>query len=522
MRLGRLIPLLSVALLLLVVPAAHAGLVVWAKNPSTNAPSGTWGEIWFANEDGSNARVLFAPAGKLPGVPAPFAAAQLRSPQLSDDGRTLTFSAQWNQLWFRGLATSCGLGCEGIYQVKDGVVTRISPDPTNVGTNGCPGAAVTDLCESFETGAVQLGDAILFSFTRDDWTNCVAQGSCPQSPTSSSTSIDAYRRQANGTFTRETVFSSAGCTTGTVEPQTYAFDAAGGAGGGVVFNGCTSAQSGGPVSTPDQNGAQVDIGIFHRSPNALAVAPDLSRVLAADAKPALNDDQAVWSFPIVQGGAGALTPADYILAIRSDAANALSPGKLALGAATLWTDASDGNLWRWPVTCGTSVTCSFGQEGQRVTNDSGATLSGPNGYWTGFVRFNRDPRWTPATSADIGWPPPAPATPPAGTPLPPAGTPAATPAGKPKLSTVKARCASKGARCRLRISWVADRPGSVRITVKPRRGKAVTTRVKVRAGKGSLTLPARQRARIKGLTITVQLVQGAVKGPVVTVRPATR
>ncbi len=490
--------------LVLASAASAAGVVVWAKNPSTNAPSGTWGEIWIANEDGSNPRVLFAPKGRLPGIPTPYAADQLHSPQLSDDGKTLTFSAQWNRRWFRGQAVSCGLFCEGVYRVRAGVVTRVSPAPPVAPTNGCAAAATTDMCQSFETDPVQVGDAIVYGDVSYYWVNCGLSG-CPLVSTADYNLIQSYAPAGAG-FAREKFINwDADCPANSFEPQNTAFDANA---SGFIFTGCVASGQNAPVSTPDAQGNQVDLARFYVPPMSLSLAPDATRVLATAARPSSGDDPAVWSFAVKPGGADALTPADYLVAIFEDDAQGLVATEASLGAASIWSGASDGNIWRWPVGCGATTSCRFAQNGTRVTTDAGGELRDPGSgaYWSAFVLFNTDPRWSPATRAQIGSPAPPPPPP------PPA----------PRLTSVSAVCANARGRCRLRLRWVANRAGTVTLVVKAPRRKAFTVRATARAGRGSVTLAARKLPRGKRYTITARLKAGAATSPAVVARPLVR
>jgi hypothetical protein len=106
--------------------SARAGQIVY--------PSGTG--IWVMNDDGSGSREL-VDATQVPGMEF------LGDPSVQPNGNEVAFVARWNQASAEQNAFTpaspgfCGGNCEGIYELRNGGVTRISPAPFACGGQPC-------------------------------------------------------------------------------------------------------------------------------------------------------------------------------------------------------------------------------------------------------------------------------------------------------------------------------------------------------------------------------------------------
>jgi hypothetical protein len=117
--------LLSILCAIAVAAPAHAGQIVY--------PAGT--AIWVMNDDGSAKRQL-VDATQVPGME------YLGNPSVQPNGTEVAFGGRWNQAFYEqnhwGSAPGmCGGNCEGIYELVNGAVTRISPAPFDCGAQPC-------------------------------------------------------------------------------------------------------------------------------------------------------------------------------------------------------------------------------------------------------------------------------------------------------------------------------------------------------------------------------------------------
>src|ERR1700742_1142681 len=104
---------------------AHAGQIVY--------PSGTG--IWVMNDDGSAKRQL-VDATQLPSME------YLGDPSVQPNGTEVAFDGRWNQAYYEqnhwGPAPGmCGGNCEGIYELVNGVATRVTNAPFDCGAQPC-------------------------------------------------------------------------------------------------------------------------------------------------------------------------------------------------------------------------------------------------------------------------------------------------------------------------------------------------------------------------------------------------
>jgi hypothetical protein len=104
---------------------AHAGQIVY--------PSGTG--IWVMNDDGSAKRQLID-ATQVPSME------YLGDPSVQPNGTEVAFDGRWNQAYYEqnhwGPAPGmCGGNCEGIYELVNGVATRITNAPFDCGAQPC-------------------------------------------------------------------------------------------------------------------------------------------------------------------------------------------------------------------------------------------------------------------------------------------------------------------------------------------------------------------------------------------------
>lgn len=123
--------LLAVALLALGAVRAH-GQIVYTHNEA----------IWTMNDDGSGQHAL-VPAVGFPGA----GVWTLGEPDALPDGSTVVFTATTsiNQAPVgTGPAGACGLNCSGTYELRNGVLTRLSADPA-------PCGVTQQWCTSFDT-----------------------------------------------------------------------------------------------------------------------------------------------------------------------------------------------------------------------------------------------------------------------------------------------------------------------------------------------------------------------------------
>lgn len=104
---------------------AHAGQIVY--------PSGTG--IWVMNEDGSANREL-VDVSQVQNME------HLGDPSIQPNGTEVAFDGRWNQAYYEqnhwGPAPGmCGGNCEGIYELANGAVTRITNAPFDCGAQPC-------------------------------------------------------------------------------------------------------------------------------------------------------------------------------------------------------------------------------------------------------------------------------------------------------------------------------------------------------------------------------------------------
>ena len=121
----RRLTILSLLCALGAATPAHAGQIVY--------PSGTG--IWVMNDDGSAKRQL-VDATQVPSME------YLGDPSVQPNGTELAFVGRWNQAYYEqnhwGPAPGmCGGNCEGIYELVNGVATRITNAPFDCGAQPC-------------------------------------------------------------------------------------------------------------------------------------------------------------------------------------------------------------------------------------------------------------------------------------------------------------------------------------------------------------------------------------------------
>lgn len=121
----RRLTILSVLCAIGVAAPAHAGQIVY--------PSGT--AIWVMNDDGSAKRQL-VDSTQVPGME------YLGDPSIQPNGTEVAFDGRWNQAFYEqnhwGSAPGmCGGNCEGIYELVNGAVTRITNAPFDCGAQPC-------------------------------------------------------------------------------------------------------------------------------------------------------------------------------------------------------------------------------------------------------------------------------------------------------------------------------------------------------------------------------------------------
>ncbi len=121
----RRLTILSVLCALAVAAPAHAGQIVY--------PSGDG--IWVMNDDGSAKREL-VDSTQVPSME------YLGDPSVQPNGTEVAFDGRWNQAFYEqnhwGAAPGmCGGNCEGIYELVNGAVTRITNAPFDCGAQPC-------------------------------------------------------------------------------------------------------------------------------------------------------------------------------------------------------------------------------------------------------------------------------------------------------------------------------------------------------------------------------------------------
>lgn len=133
---------------------AHAGQIVY--------PSGT--AIWVMNDDGSAKRQL-VDATQVSGME------YLGNPSVQPNGTEVAFDGRWNQAYYEqnhwGPAPGmCGGNCEGIYELVNGAVTRITNAPFDCGAQPCESQEVDprvardgSVAYVFQTYVSQMGQS---------------------------------------------------------------------------------------------------------------------------------------------------------------------------------------------------------------------------------------------------------------------------------------------------------------------------------------------------------------------------
>lgn len=121
----RRLTVLAVLCAIGVAAPAHAGQIVY--------PSGT--AIWAMNDDGSSKRQL-VDATQVPDME------YLGNPSVQPNGTEVAFDGRWNRAFYEqnhwGPAPGmCGGNCEGIYELVNGAVTRITNAPFDCGAQPC-------------------------------------------------------------------------------------------------------------------------------------------------------------------------------------------------------------------------------------------------------------------------------------------------------------------------------------------------------------------------------------------------
>jgi hypothetical protein len=320
-------------------------------------------DLWEMNDNGTGAKLLVSAAD----IPA---MATLGAPNVLPGGSTVAFDATTNEFQNDANDGDCGLNCEGVYTITNGVVTRNS---------GAPGDTTDFTSEEYDPSLTANGN-VIFDFITVDFAGT------PPSATGGTQSIDV-RPVAPGGQT-----ASPWSTEPSASDDLLAANPA---------NASLLAYFTDFGGSPPR---ELYVGDQSNSPAPTAVVSDPWEVSLAwnpagtgfavvdDQQPGQSDgvfSPGIWTFPDTAGATPTEVLADPDPSPRLGSPGAFNGGITFAGSEILFTATVNGarNLWEVPSSC-TATTCSFPGSATQLTSDG----------------TDSDPTWTSAAIPVLGNP----------------------------------------------------------------------------------------------------------------------